>query len=504
LCHAEIGSENLSLAYANRAAVYLEVKEVDKCLENIELARAHGYANEAKLKEREEKAKKLKENLVEDPENDPKNFFKLSYPAHERNPSIANCLEIHKNEQFGRHVVTNQDLNPGDVIAVEEPMFKRILDCARYLRCSNCLKPNMLSLIPCDKDCNFGKQGNQSCLFCSLFAFISSLAMFCDQKCLTQGWTRFHQFECNDGIGKLRELSVDGIMDPPMDLRSVSEAIMMAGSVKRLRKLTATPNTNGNVLDLNLSHERDESIDLKHLKVLSMLKPRDNEKEIEERDCNEIERTLLICFSEFRKLFASSTEHFEFVRHCLKRFPSIHLRNSFGFGFDNDKQADGTLPFGSFFDHSCDPNVIAVAAFENKIAFIVAMPVKKGEQLFVSSSNISIYNEPSTRNRQQALRENFRFKCSCFPCSNNWNVNTIQTLPIYDRNFPLPLLPNQLPLKFKDAVREFKENCDYIKKNFTHYPSNEIFAKLFRNILLVYRINDLALWPTHQSKKFDF
>jgi tetratricopeptide (TPR) repeat protein len=157
LCHAEIGSENLSLAYANRAAVYLEVKEADKCLENIELARAHEYANEAKLKEREEKAKKLKENLVEDPENDPKNFFKLSYPQHERNPSIANCLEIKSDPQFGRHVVTNRDLSPGDVIAIEEPIFKAVYHGKRQERCSNCLKPNMLSLIPCDRNCNFGK-----------------------------------------------------------------------------------------------------------------------------------------------------------------------------------------------------------------------------------------------------------------------------------------------------------------------------------------------------------
>jgi hypothetical protein len=156
LCHARPGSKNLDMAYANRAAIYLEIKQVDKCLENIKLARSNGYKNEAKLKEREEKALKLRESFVEDPEQNPANFFKLSYPPHERNPTVINCVEIKNGSQSGRHVFATQDLNPGDIIAIEEPMFKMIYDCGRYQRCSNCLKINMLNLIPCD-NCNFGE-----------------------------------------------------------------------------------------------------------------------------------------------------------------------------------------------------------------------------------------------------------------------------------------------------------------------------------------------------------
>jgi SET and MYND domain-containing protein 4 len=157
LCNSTQQSANLGLAYANRSAVYLEMKQVDKCLQNIELARAHRYANEAKLNERQEKAKKLKENQSKDPKNDPANFFKLSYPPNEKYSSIVNCLEVHQNEEFGRYVVTNRALNPGDIIAIEEPIFKAIIQEARYERCSNCLKSNLLSLIPCDGYCTFGE-----------------------------------------------------------------------------------------------------------------------------------------------------------------------------------------------------------------------------------------------------------------------------------------------------------------------------------------------------------
>jgi SET and MYND domain-containing protein 4 len=159
LCHLPKGSENLAKVFTSRALVYLEIKEVDKCLENVQMARNHECSNEIQLTEIEERCQKLKENQPKDSANDPKSFFKLSYSPHERNPSVVNCVEVKKNEKFGRHVITNRDLNPGDIIAIEEPIFKAIFDRSRYERCSNCLNTNMLSLIPCD-GCNFGELKN--------------------------------------------------------------------------------------------------------------------------------------------------------------------------------------------------------------------------------------------------------------------------------------------------------------------------------------------------------
>lgn len=148
VCYAIDG---VSLAYANRSAVYFVVKQYEKCLENIELARKHEYPaeNAQKLNEREEKCKKLAETHRANPENDPWNFFKLSHPANEKIPFIANCLELRENEKFGRYIVTNSDLKPGDIIAIEEPFYKCISRDFAYSRCAHCLKSNMLSLVPC-------------------------------------------------------------------------------------------------------------------------------------------------------------------------------------------------------------------------------------------------------------------------------------------------------------------------------------------------------------------
>lgn len=110
LMFAPLKSDSMALAYANRSAVYLTVKEYDLCVENIKLARDHGYPKEKfqTLIDREDKCKNLMELHKTNPDNNPWNFFKLSYPANEKIPFIVNCLELVKSEHTGQGVVTNQ------------------------------------------------------------------------------------------------------------------------------------------------------------------------------------------------------------------------------------------------------------------------------------------------------------------------------------------------------------------------------------------------------------
>lgn len=156
LCYAEEGSEQLSLAYANRSAIYLAAKMYDKCLENVNLSISHGLdINKlSKLNEREEKCKKLMKAEKQNPQDDPWNFFKLSHPANKKIPFIVDCLELRENGKYGRYLVATSYLKPGDIIAIEEPFYKSIDKEFVYSRCSNCLKSNQLSLIPCPRCTN--------------------------------------------------------------------------------------------------------------------------------------------------------------------------------------------------------------------------------------------------------------------------------------------------------------------------------------------------------------
>lgn len=125
LSYAENGSENLGHAFANRSAVYFEMKQFEKCLENIEMARKNFYPEKQSevLKNREMKCREMMKGHREK-SLDVWNFFKLSYPSNPKLPFVADCLEVKKSEKYGRHVITNQDLKVGDIVVVETPFCR--------------------------------------------------------------------------------------------------------------------------------------------------------------------------------------------------------------------------------------------------------------------------------------------------------------------------------------------------------------------------------------------
>lgn len=149
LCNAL--PQELTFIYENRSAVYFQAQLFDECLENINLARRNSSSNEItqELDLREKKCRELIEQSQPDAKFSPWNYFKLTYPANDKIPFIANNLELRENEKFGRHIITMSDLKAGDIIAVEETAFKLIAADSCFSRCYACWKPNNLNLIPC-------------------------------------------------------------------------------------------------------------------------------------------------------------------------------------------------------------------------------------------------------------------------------------------------------------------------------------------------------------------
>lgn len=154
LCNAAEGSLNMSLAYANRSAIYMQIGETEKCLRNIELAKIHGYPNDKMEKLNDRKRKCLVEMAAQSKKD--QQFVKISHEPNEKIPFIAACLQFREDKKYGRHIITDKDLKVGDVIALE-PAF---VACPRtpeiYARCYNCLKSNMMDLMPC-QHCSEGK-----------------------------------------------------------------------------------------------------------------------------------------------------------------------------------------------------------------------------------------------------------------------------------------------------------------------------------------------------------
>lgn len=158
LCNATSESANLGFAFANRSAVYLEMKLYEKSLKNIELAKAHNYPIKSLdvLEKREEKCRALMKQQIKLP--NPWSFFKLSYKANKKLPFVVNSLELRVNEKYGKHIVTNSNLKVGDILVIEKPFCSVLLSESRFVevdktnkfqRCAYCLKDNQLDLIPC-------------------------------------------------------------------------------------------------------------------------------------------------------------------------------------------------------------------------------------------------------------------------------------------------------------------------------------------------------------------
>jgi SET and MYND domain-containing protein 4 len=158
---ATVKSQLIADAFAGRAQIYYEMKQHQKCIENIQ--------NAIQLSVNDENIKKYKkiqneilgeisseEYKVQHEKKMSEEFFSLSHDAHKKIPFIAECLDVKENDVYGRYIMTNKDLKPGDIVVVEEPFYKVADLKIRHTRCSVCLKQNLLNLLPCSK-CSTGK-----------------------------------------------------------------------------------------------------------------------------------------------------------------------------------------------------------------------------------------------------------------------------------------------------------------------------------------------------------
>lgn len=139
-----------SLAFAARAKIFYRAKLQRECSENIQLAKNNANIIDddfdRDLLDIETKVTSTTSTM----ESDNKwKFFKLAYEANHKIPFITNCLEVRQNDIYGRFIITTRDLNPGDVIIIEEPFYKILAPQEKHRRCSICLKQNSLNLLPC-------------------------------------------------------------------------------------------------------------------------------------------------------------------------------------------------------------------------------------------------------------------------------------------------------------------------------------------------------------------
>jgi len=84
--------------------------------------------------------------------------------------------------------------------------------------------------------------------------------------------------------------------------------------------------------------------------------------------------------------------------------------------------------------------------------------------------------------------DSYDFLCDCEACSKDFP--TKHKLPKFDESF---ITRDSFDLTAEAAIEEFKNNCEYIVKNFHHFPCKELVFIEDRNRLLLLKIAQFAV-----------
>lgn len=345
---AKPGSEHISLAYANRAASFLNLKMYDECLMDIELATKAGYPEHLKSKLEERKVRCLKE--MQEDEQHPRE--KLSFHPNEKFPYLSNMVKVQRNGKGDYSLIANTDIDVGQTIAVEDP-YAAFVWFKFEMHCNICSK-EFCNLVPCKK---------------------CAVAMFCPE---CQGHF-LHEYECglnfcgdSDFNRKIMEM-----------VRSILLTVKLFPTVDELMSF---------VEQMLMTKELPESMFDDRSKFQAFfnfpLKKHDMSLVEMKKHIYPVFKTLLR-IPHVNEMFRTE-KHRRFLMHLIghhKMLPEIGAGTECHKGLQGRSGASASVHISpvmlSYFTHSCRSNVLN---FTNggKIILYSSRLIKNGEQLTIS------------------------------------------------------------------------------------------------------------------------
>uniref|UniRef100_A0A182PX13 Protein-lysine N-methyltransferase SMYD4 n=1 Tax=Anopheles epiroticus TaxID=199890 RepID=A0A182PX13_9DIPT len=465
------GSEDRAIAFANRSMICYELQRYEECLHNIRLARESNYPERLapKLTKREEDAKKalMLRNEQSDSikcQNKSKQCdseLTLSYNPCETVPQVAECLELSESERFGRYVITNRNLNAGDVVIIEQPFSRLLRDIYRCVRCEFCHRECIFTLIPCE-----------SC----------TVAMYCTNECMEKAYKRYHNYECPI----IRDIWRIFTKLPAMSLRTVTTAISafdddLQAMSDHLRSLDKTK-VNAFTMDWTQANARD-IYDTVHVLETNQ-RYRDRKDRMGRVFYATIIFKLLTERTELSNICTMNADACELLMELLLRHTqtvpvNMHSLHYMEYQpeqrvYEIENHASACFPILSMLNHSCAPNVTRITLRDGRCAVIVTRPISKGGQLY---DNYGMHHcLLSRKERQTALLKQYRFICECEACVNDYPL--YHELPSIDTSrygmIDAPALHAELVLhQEKKAAELMPKLRRYLNDIGQQYPRSE-------------------------------
>lgn len=369
LMFARSGSQEISLAIANRSACFYHLNMPDECLRDIELAKASNYPADlqAKLDDRVSKCHELKKQDVKP------HLYVIREPAlsfweHERYAGVADCLEIQQSDdKSGYDIRTICDLDIGQTVFVE-PAF---------------------SIVPT----KFAVQNRDRCFCCfnQLKNFITCRdclkGFYCNNDCMERAC---HRIDC----------SVDVVRDDQreqVEIELLVKTFLIANAAfddaDNLMKIVDLLLRDGDNLPDDLTPAQRSFCFL--FKLPNAMREKHSDEQLSELKRKAASAYQIVASFEGIKLKYSSIEQQRFIQHLI-----FHLFCIVGHAIDLNEPirtdskpflaayslehyASALYPVGCHIKHSCIPNV-SWFSDRNRLVCTVIRPIKKGEQLFRS------------------------------------------------------------------------------------------------------------------------
>lgn len=343
-------------------------------------------------------------------------------------PYMANVAQIQKNKKGGYSVVAKKDIDVGQIIIAEDAYIAHLFD--HYgLMCKICAK-EFVNLVPC-KMC--------------------ATAMFC-----TDCQEHFlHQYECGlklCGESQFNSLLLGAVRGILLTIKAFPNVDELINLVERIR-------ANPNELPMHLMDDRSKYQAYIRSALFS------NYKTVDEMAQTVYPVYKLLWRIQHVKEMFKLEEHRRFFIHLIglhMLIPQCAAGTTFA-NYSNPSFGLGVLML-KYFKNSCHPNLTSMIRNGQNIWFSVK-PIKKGEQLYFSSTPIEI----DTKERQEFLWTRMQMKCSCRRCdgkvANPAQRQQLVTDPAYHY-----FVSNKRNLAYMD-IEKFKplmDSCVTILRTYGH------------------------------------
>lgn len=471
LCFAPNESKLLSQIYAHRAKIYYNMQLLEVCLENVNWAMEYVGANETNLELEKIRTKCINALMngtnMKQPDENPVKDSMLTYPAHENIPFIADCIQLNMNKVYGRHLITNRDLKPGDVIMVEKP-FAPVIDLnAAYQKCNNCLSSRFYNLIPCPE-----------CVG----------AMFCSRQCYQTSVKRSHKHECLI-MEKLQKWFSDESL---VGLKLILLAIDAFPDLKELNDLAK---------DVNSSIENQFTFDFTSadaytiFRTICSLTTIENDRNTEDLfKKSQIAAVMYELLMQDKHLRSNIAGHESLIKELLYQFLQTTTINTFPMWSEKEivskSNPDSTIsdfgiasyPLSSFLSHSCAPNVRKARAGKNHeiMLIFVVRPIKAGDKICDCYDQQNNHMARALEERRACLYDQYYFMCQCEACTNDYPLRKDLNCKLRQSEWSqikesIEFCPEDEEANETTAItRNFEHLCTFLTDYDHCYPSEEI------------------------------